>query len=56
MKEIYTVYADHNDMTFIMEEYIDKYGRTVIKCIGWYFGEPDADITEECKGKLKAVI
>lgn len=48
---IYTVYAEKDDMTFIMEE-ADNY----IKVIGFYFGEPSDDCTEKYKGSLVAEI
>ena len=49
-KRIYTVYAEKDDMTFIMAE---DYAET--ECVGWYFGEPDPELTETYKGSLRAV-
>ena len=40
--EFYEVYADHDDMTFIMHDEPNKF-----ECIDFYFGEPDAEITTE---------
>ena len=46
---IYTVYAEHDDMTFIMQE--DGNSQSVI---GWYWGEPDAESTRIYAGHLTA--
>ncbi len=46
---IYPVYAEHDDITFIMEE-----TETEVKVIGFYFGEPSDDSTEIFKGSLVA--
>lgn len=49
---IYTIYAEHDDITFIMK----KEGNT-LEVIGFYFGEPDDEATKEFAGKgLKAAF
>lgn len=52
--EIYTVYADFSDMSFIMEDTYkdDKLISTEVK--GFYYGEPKDDYTKEYYGELKA--
>ena len=48
------IYAEKDDMTFLMKrEYINK---TLIseEVIGWYYGEPDHKATCRFVGKLKA--
>ena len=52
---IYTVYAEHDDMTFIMKEKTDGYTRTV-QVVGFYFGEPDDQCTNEYIGQKTAEI
>lgn len=49
-KRIFTVYAEKDDMTFIMAE---DYAET--ECVGWYFGEPDPEATAKFTGSLRAV-
>lgn len=51
MGEIWTVYAEADDMTFIMEGTSDG----SIEVVGFYFGKPDAESTEYFRGKTKAV-
>lgn len=46
---IYTVYAEKDDITFIMKESDHN-----IEVVGFYFGEPDEEATKEYQGKLKA--
>ena len=48
---IYTVYAEKDDMTFIMEETENK-----IAVRGFYFGEPDDEATEKYYGGLTAFL
>ena len=46
-REIFTVYAKEHDLTFIMEEMYDDKGNSVsLEVKGFYFGEPNADLTE----------
>ena len=53
--EIYTAYAQNNDMTFIMKDVCDDTGEVVsTECVGWYWGTPNDASTEEFSGKLKA--
>ena len=51
-----TVYAEKDDMTFIMESTLDTEGVERLKCIGWYFGTPSDELTETYAGKLSARI
>ena len=54
--EIEIAYAQHNDMTFIMEYTYDENGDPIsIECVGWHHGEPNDD-TMHYKGKLKATF
>ena len=49
---IYTVYAEHDGITFIM-----KKEEKSLEVIGFYFGEPDEKATEEYAGRgLNAVF
>lgn len=49
---IYTVYAIHDDITFIMKE-----EQNSMEVIGFYFGEPDEEATNKFAYKeLKAVF
>ncbi len=48
---IYPVYAEKDDMTFIMKE-----EENTIECIGFYFGEPSEELTKEYQNKLVATI
>ena len=45
----YPVYSEKDDITFIMKETTNK-----ISVCGFYFGEPDEDLTKEYTGKLTA--
>ena len=49
VREIYTVYSQKGDITFIME---DKENTTSV--VGFYFGEPNDEDTREFRGKLTA--
>ena len=48
---IYTVYAEKDDMTFIMEE-----TENTITVRGFYFGEPDDEATKKYIGGLIAFV
>jgi hypothetical protein len=52
---IYTVYAEKDDLTFIMEEE-EKNGKIIVKVIGFYYGEPSEELTKEYTGKLVAEL
>ena len=55
--EYYQVYAECDDMTFIMREIIDsKKGTKKIKVVGFYFGEPTLENMEINKNKSSAVV
>lgn len=49
--EIYTVYSQEGDMTFIMED-----TNNTISVKGFYFGEPNDELTEEYYGKFVAEL
>ena len=54
-EEIYTAYAEDNDMTFILKDTLNDDGtpyRTEV--IGFYYGEPDEDNTRQFMGDLIA--
>ena len=50
---IYTVYAEKDDMTFIMEEK-NEVGKRKLSVIGFYFGEPNDENTEDFSYDLTA--
>lgn len=50
-KEIYTVYFQEGDMTFIMED-----TDTTISVKGFYFGEPNDELTKVYYGCLVATV
>lgn len=53
--KIYTVYAERDDITFIMQDKFDKYGEiTSTAVVGWHYGTPDRKDTPEYIGKLIA--
>ena len=52
---IYTVYAEKDDLTFIMQD-TEREGKTIVKVIGFYYGEPSEELTEEYTGKLVAEL
>ena len=55
MKFIDEVYAPEADITFLMEEERTEDGTPIsTECVGWYYGEPDAESTKAFTGKLKA--
>lgn len=49
--KVYTVYSNEGDMTFIMEEEGNR-----IEVKGFYFGEPDEELTKQYYGDLVAYI
>ena len=51
MSKVWTVYAEADDMTFIMEDTEDS-----IKVVGFYFGKPTSEDTEYFRGKTEAII
>lgn len=50
---IYTVYAEKDDMTFIMSEERNN-NKRIVSVIGWYYGEPNKDNTELFANDLTA--
>lgn len=53
--EIYTAYAQRNDMTFIMQDVYNEADKLIsTECVGWYWGAPSEAETAEFIGKLKA--
>ena len=56
-KELYSVYAESADMTFVMEETYTEKGELIsTDCVGFYYGEPTEEDTKFFKGKLKATF
>lgn len=54
-KEIYAVYSQSGDMTFVMKDTYNKKGDLIYtECVGFYYGEPDEESTIYFVGKLKA--
>ena len=54
-EEIFTVYADRDDITFIMKDTFDENGNPYrTEVIGWYYGEPDEKNTISFMGDLVA--
>lgn len=52
----YTVYADRDDMTFIMRDTVNGDGKAETECIGWYYGKPNEKDTEHYAGSLIAEL
>lgn len=53
-KELYGVYAQHWDITFVMEDTFNEKGDIIsTECVGWYYGEPTDKDNETFKGQLK---
>ena len=53
--KIYTVYAEKEDLTFILKETRDNKGNPVsTECVGFYYGEPNERDTTNYIGALKA--
>lgn len=50
---IYTIYAEKDDMTFIMEEKKESDKRT-LSVVGFYFGPPEDEATSEYTNSLTA--
>lgn len=48
---IYTIYANHDDITFIMKE-----TKNSLSVIGFYFGEPNEESTKLFSNKLTATF
>jgi hypothetical protein len=54
---VYTVYAEKDDITFIMQEAKINGGKeTKVEVIGFYYGEPNEVHTKEHKGKMAAIL
>lgn len=56
IKDVYSVYSEEGDMTFIMEDIIDKTNESFIssEVKGFYFGRPSNKDDQYFYGKLKA--
>ena len=53
-KELYSVYAESADMTFVMEDTYNEKGELIsTECKGFYYGEPTEEDTRFFNGKLK---
>jgi hypothetical protein len=53
-KELYAIYDEHYDISFIMEETTENGEPISTECVGWYHGEPSDEDNQHFKGKLKA--
>lgn len=54
--DVYGVYAESSDQTFIMEDTFIDGELASTECIGWYCGEPDDElIAEYSNRRMKAV-
>lgn len=54
-EEIFTAYAEHDDITFIMKDTYDENGNPCkTEVIGWYYGEPNEQNTMDYMGDLIA--
>ena len=52
---IYTIYQEQHDITFIMQEEIHEEGYVCsLEVVGFYYGEPNDKCTELFRGSLKA--
>jgi len=54
-EEVYAVYAEHDDITFILKDTLDDNGtpyRTEV--IGFYYGKPNEECTSQYMGDLIA--
>ena len=54
-KQFYATYAPDTDITFIMCETFGDENIMSMEVVGWYFGEPDEELTGAYIGKLKAI-
>ena len=52
--EIYTAYAETTDMTFIMCDTYNGDDLVSTEVIGFYYGMPEVNLTNEYIGNLKA--
>ena len=53
--EIYTAYAQHDNITFIMKDTLGENGEPcATEVVGWYHGEPDENNTKSFVGDLVA--
>lgn len=53
-EEIYTAYAPENDMTFILKDTMLDGEPIATEVIGFYYGEPDDELTAQFSGCLNA--
>ena len=54
--EYYQVYAEHDDMTFIMRETASKEGIKKVRVVGFYYGKPTPANMELYKNKPCATL
>ena len=61
IEEIYTVFASHDNITFIMKDIYRVIDETTLdgelistEVVGWYYGEPNEENTAYFIGKLIA--
>lgn len=51
--QIYTAYAERNDITFIMKDSYDENGDVATtEVVGWHYGKPNRKITPNYIGEL----
>ena len=53
--EIVTTYAPDTDITFILRETYENGEPLSTEVVGFYYGGPDDNLTNEYNGSLKAV-
>lgn len=51
-KEITEMFCETHDITFIMEDIEYEDGSAITECVGWYYGLPDLDLTNQYYGDL----
>ena len=52
----YTVYSEHDDITFIMRDTMNDDGLVSVEVTGFYYGTPNIQATVKFKNKLKATF
>lgn len=55
-EHIYTVYSEHDDITFVMRDTMNDNGLISVEVTGFYYGSPDVQSTVKFKNKLKATF
>ena len=55
-EKIYEVYAENDEITFIMKDTYKNDNIISVELVGFYFGEPDEAMTEKFINKIKAIF